>query len=95
MNLLISNGTDKMMRIKSLDLQAYEYVYTTDATGKVGEQFAGGIITLEEELVIEVAGVEQYTVYIAPEHVLKGEDYTLPESVSMTIYFDSEPVEVD
>ena len=39
-----------------------------------------------------MAGVEAYTVYIAPEHVLKGEDYKLPESVSLTIYFDSEPI---
>ena len=84
LNLLISNGTDKVMQINALDIQAFDYA--------TGEQFAGGVVTLEEELVIEVAGVEAYTVYIAPEHVLKGEDYKLPESVSLTIYFDSEPI---
>ena len=84
LNLLISNGTDKMMQINALEIQAFDYA--------TGEQFAGGVVTLEEKLVIEVAGVEAYTVYIAPEHVLKGEDYKLPESVSLTIYFDSEPI---
>ena len=87
LNLLISNGTDKMMQINALEIQAFDYA--------TGEQFAGGVVTLEEKLVIEVAGVEAYTVYIAPEHVLKGEDYKLPETVSLTIYFDSEPVEAE
>lgn len=88
--LLISNGTDKVMRINSLELQAFDY-----SGGEQGDQFAGGVVTLEEGLVIKVAGVEQCTVYIAPEHVLKGEDYVLPELVSMTIYFDSEPIELE
>ncbi|MBR2319706.1 MAG: SLAP domain-containing protein [Clostridia bacterium] len=85
LDLLISNGTDKMMQINALDIQAFDYA--------TGEQFAGGAVTLEE-LMIEAAGIEPYTVYIAPDHVLKGEDYKLPELVSLTISFDSEPVEV-
>ena len=84
LNLLISNGTDKKMQINALEIQAFDHA--------TGEQFAGGVVTLEEKLVVEVAGVEAYTVYIAPEHVMKGEGYKLPETVSLTIYFDSEPI---
>lgn len=88
--LAIYNGTDKVRQIDALDAQGFDYTnYTT------GEQFAGGKVVFEEKPVVKVAETKECTFYIAPEHILKGEDYKLPELVSFSIYFDDHVVEAE
>lgn len=85
--MIISNGTDHVLRVDALDVKAYDYA--TD------EMLAGGKTELEEELTIMVAGTETYTFYIAPEHILVDEKTSLPELVSFWINIDHSPVEVE
>ena len=90
--LIISNGTDKVMRINSFDAQGYEGYYDEVGAFQLGDQFAGGRIVPTEELTILVADTVTYTFYIAPEHLLVDESYQLPDNVSFVITFDHEPV---
>ena len=85
--MLISNGTDSVLRIDALDVVMTNY--------ETGEVLAGGKAELEEELTIQLAGVEEYTFYIAPEHVLMDEKASLPDLVSFTITIDHTDVEVE
>lgn len=85
--MLISNGTDSVLRIDALDVVMTNY--------ETGEVLAGGKAELEEELTIQLAGVEEYTFYIAPEHVLMDEKASLPGLVSFTITIDHTDVEVE
>ncbi len=80
-NIAISNGTDKPVRITAVDVAVYD-----DATG---ELIAGGKATVEEELVVQVAGVSYYPFYISPEHIQVAEDAVLPEVCSFDILLDS------
>ena len=85
--LLIYNGTDKMRQIDALDAQGFDY--------NTKEQFAGGKVVFEEAVVVQVAETKECTFYIAPEHVLKGEDYKLPELVYVSINFDDHMIEAE
>ena len=86
--LLISNGTDKVISIDSLDVSAYDFA--TEA------MIAGGKSELKkDQLTIEVAGIEPCTFYIAPEHVNVGEKEGLPKLMYFEIVIDSTPIEVD
>ena len=81
--LLISNGTDKLIDIEAIDVALYDY--NTD------ELIAGGKATLQEDLIVAVAGVSSYTFYIAPEHIHVDETTPLPEVLSFTVSIDSVP----
>lgn len=82
-NLAISNGTDKPVRITAVDVAVYD--------NDTGELIAGGKATIEEEFVVNVADVSYYPFYISPEHVQVDEDMSLPEVCSFDILVDSEP----
>lgn len=82
-NIAISNGTAKPLRITAVDVAVYD-----DATG---ELIAGGKATVEEELVVLVAGVSYYPFYISPEHIRVADDAVLPEVCSFDILLDSVP----
>ena len=77
----ISNGTDKPVRITAVDVAVYD-----DATG---ELIAGGKATVEEDVIVQVAGVTYYPFYISPEHIQLAEDASLPEVCSFDILLDS------
>lgn len=81
--MLISNGTDKMLSINAMDVSAFDYVSE--------ERIGGGRAVLDEPLIIEVAGVTSYTFYIAPEHLTVAEDYTMPDMVYFEISIDHTP----
>ena len=49
----------------------------------------------KEELTVEIASMVEYDFYIAPEHVIKGKDYKLPEVIYFNIYFDNEAVTIE
>ena len=82
--MLFSNGTDKVLEIKALDVAAFDY--STDA------RLGGGYAELEEPVRVEVAGVTSYTFYISPEHLDVAEDSVMPEWVSFEIKITSSPV---
>ena len=86
-NMVIGNNTDKVIRITSVEVKAYDY--TTN------EMFAGGKAKLEKPLTMKLADLTTYTFQIAPEHILVDDNYTLPELVSFWINFEFEPVEVE
>ena len=85
--MIISNGTDKVVRIDSLDIQAYN--------NDTGEMIGGGKATLTEELTIEVAGTTTYTFHIAPEHLKVDEKYVLPELVYFGYDIEFTSIEVE
>lgn len=85
--MLISNGTDHVVRVDAIDVLVVDY--------NTNETLAGGKAALEEELTIEVAGTAEYTFYISPEHVMMDEKAALPELVAFTITIDHSAVEVE
>lgn len=85
--MLISNGTAKMISVNAIDVSAYNY--STD------ELIGGGRAVLEEPLIIDVAGVAGYTFYIAPEHIAVGESAVIPELMTFTIAIDHTPANVE
>lgn len=85
--LMISNGTDRVMNIEAIDVAVYDY---TDDT-----LIAGGKAALPEDLIVEVAGVQTYTFYIAPEHIHVDETTPLPDEIFFEISIDSIPIEVE
>ncbi len=87
LELLVSNGTDKVLSIETLDVRVYDY--------ETDEMIAGGKAELEEPLVVPLAGVENYTYYIAPEHLLIDKTASLPALVYCEIEFGSVPIEVE
>ena len=82
-NIAISNGTDKPLRITAVDVAVYNE--------ETGELIAGGKAAVEEELVVQVAGVSYYPFYISPEHIQLSDDAVLPEVCSFDILLDSVP----
>ena len=54
------------------------------------ELIAGGKAEIED-LIVEVAGKETYTFYIAPEHISVDADAALPELLSFEISIDHTP----
>ncbi|MBR3778502.1 MAG: hypothetical protein IKL13_02095 [Clostridia bacterium] len=84
--LVINNGTDRMQDIQAIDVAIYDY--DTD------ELIAGGKAAIED-LVVEVAGTEAYTFYIAPEHIRVDETTVLPDILSFEIAIDHIPVEIE
>lgn len=86
-NLAISNGTGTPVRITEVDVAVYN-----DDTG---ELIAGGKATVEDEVIVLVAGTTYYPFYISPEHIQLSEDGELPEVCSFDILLDSEPTEVN
>ena len=85
--LVLNNGTDRMQQVVALDVAVDDYNTET--------LIAGGKAELEDELIIEVAGTEVYTFYIAPEHIYVDETASLPELISFEISVDHVPVEVE
>lgn len=79
--MLISNYTANVIELGAVDIEAFDY-----SEGKVGEQIAGGRIPLEQPITLQLGGpiVEEF--YIAPEHVMAGEDSKLPKLVSFRIF---------
>ena len=84
--LMISNGTDRMRNIEAIDVAVYNY--------ETEELIAGGKASIED-LVVEVAGYETYAFYIAPEHIHVDDSTALPKILSFEISIDHTPVEVD
>ena len=84
--LVISNGTDRMRNIEAIDVAVYNY--DTD------ELIAGGKAAIED-LVVEVAGNATYAFYIAPEHIHVDDSTALPKILSFEISIDHTPIEVD
>lgn len=84
--LMISNGTDRMQEVEAIDVAIYNY--DTD------ELIAGGKAEIDD-LVIEVAGYATYTFYIAPEHIYVDESTALPEFFSFEVSIDHTRVETD
>ena len=80
-NIAISNGTDKPVRITAVDVAVYN--------DETGELIAGGKATVEEDVIVQVAGVTYYPFYISPEHIQVAEDASLPEVCSFDIVLDS------
>ena len=85
--LLISNGTDKVLAVNAMDVSAFDYVSE--------ERIGGGRAVLDEPLIIELAGVTKYTFYIAPEHLAVAADYTIPDMVYFEISIDHTPAVVE
>ena len=84
--LVINNGTDRMQEIKAIDVAVYDY--NTD------ELIAGGKAEIED-LIVEVAGKETYTFYIAPEHIHVDVTTPLPDILSFEIAIDHLAVEAE
>lgn len=85
--LLISNGTEQPISVRTLDVSAYDF--TTEAL------IGGGKVELEEPLDIEVAGTEVYAIYIAPEHLQVEQTAVLPEQMSFDVTIDYQPIEAE
>ena len=85
--LLISNGADRMVNVEAIDVAVYNY--------ETDELIAGGKAALPEDLIVEVAGVQAYTFYISPEHIHVDETTPLPEVIYFEISIDSVPVEAE
>lgn len=85
--LMISNGTDRMVDVEAIDVAVYNY--------ETDELIAGGKASLPEDLIVEVAGMQTYTFYIAPEHIHVDETTALPEVIYFEISIDSVPYEVE
>ena len=85
--LLIGNGTDKVLSINAMDVSAFDFASE--------ERIGGGRAVLDEPLIIELASVATYTFYISPEHLAVAEDYTLPNLVSFEISIDHTPANIE
>lgn len=85
--LIISNGTDRMIDIEAIDVTVYNY--------ENDERIAGGKAVLSEDFIIEVAGTDTYTFYIAPEHIDAKQGTSLPDILSFSIAIDHLAVEVE
>ncbi len=85
--LMISNGADRMVDVEAIDVAVYNY--------ETDELIAGGKAALPEDLIVEVAGVQTYTFYISPEHIHVDETIPLPEVIYFEISIDSVPVEAE
>lgn len=85
--LLISNGTEQPISIRTLDVAAYDFT--------TGELIGGGEVELEEPLDIAVAGIEPYAVYVAPEHLLVEETAVLPDLMSFDVTIDYQSIDAE
>ena len=85
--MLIGNGTDKVLSINAMDVSAFDFASE--------ERIGGGRAVLDEPLIIELASVATYTFYISPEHLAVAEDYTLPNLVSFEISIDHTPANIE
>lgn len=85
--LLFSNGTDRMVDIDTIDVAVYNY--------ETNEMIAGGKATLPEDLIVEVAGVQSYTFYISPEHIHVDETASLPELITFEVSVTHHAVEAE
>ena len=79
LNLLVSNGTSEVLSIESLDVRVYDFA--------TNELIAGGKTELDESFIVNLAAVEPYDFYIAPEHILMDETASLPELVYCEVSF--------
>lgn len=85
--LLFSNGTDHMQKIEVIDVSVYDAATDT--------MIAGGKATLPDELIVPVAGVEDYTFYISPEHIHVDDTASLPEALIFEVSVDHVAVEAE
>ena len=85
--LLFSNGTDHMQKIEAIDVSVYDAATDT--------MIAGGKATLPDELIVPVAGVEDYTFYISPEHIHVDDTASLPEALIFEVSVDHVAVEAE
>lgn len=85
--LVISNGTDKPVRIDAVDVQVYD--------NDTDERIAAGKVFLEEELIIPVSDTDYYGFYISPEHIFAEGDAHLPEVCSFDIQIDGTPTTIE
>lgn len=83
--MIISNGTDKVHEIAAIEMEVYD--------DETGELIAGGRAEIAETVLLEVAGTTPYTFYIAPEHILVSDDATLPATMRCDGSIDSYVVE--
>lgn len=83
--MLITNGTDKVHELAAIDMQ----VYDDDS----GEMIAGGRAEIAESVMLAVADTVSYTFYIAPEHIFVSEDTALPATMRCDGSIDSYVIE--
>ena len=82
-------GQPETYGVSPMRLMPSDTVFSGEPLREADEQ------DLEDELIIEVAGTEVYTFYIAPEHIYVDETASLPELISFEISVDHVPVEVE
>ena len=87
LELVISNGTDKPVRIDAVDVVVCD--------NDTEQTIAAGKVILEEELVIPVSDIDYYAFYISPEHIMVDGDTRLPETCSFDIRIDSTPTIIE
>ncbi len=83
----IGNGTDRVQRVQSVDVALYD--------PETEEMIAGGVAELEEEVIVKIAEVIDYGIYISPEHVEWNDSEKLPSTLSFSISVDHVAVEIE
>ena len=83
----IGNGTDRVQQVQSVDVALYD--------PETEEMIAGGVAEPEEELIVKIAEVIDYGIYISPEHIKWNDGEKLPGTLSFEITIDHTPVEVE
>lgn len=85
--MLITNGTDKVHELAAIDMQVYD-----DAGG---EMIAGGRAEIAEAVTLAVADTISYTFYIAPEHIYVEDTASLPATMRCDGSIDSYVIQAE
>ena len=83
-DLILGNGTEKPVKINSVDVQVYN--------DETDELIAAGKVIVEEDVTVLVQDIAYYEFYISPEHIFVDNTTSLPEVCSFVIEIDGTPV---